>query len=177
MRRKSGSFAGSDNTPPRLRSDGTQCNTAKSRGIICGPETFSIAEAQAIRKALEDFSVASQIFIANDEFRIEEFQETLSGCSWLLLALGQYPGRELDMLRRAEQAGVDKIGFICLVSSDALSSRRSRNDGTTDLVIVRTPKDHALLSPSRHTHSLVVPDLIEGARDIARAMMVGMRTF
>lgn len=143
--------------------------------IVAGPEAFTIDEMRTVRHALEDRKARVSTFRMTDEFRMSEVADEMETCTWLLLGVDEYPGRELEILRCAERAKIPtpKVGLICLKHRVDVSSRMHVG-GKLDLVVKRVPGDMSFNNSSRTNHSMVLaPDLTSetDAARIARAVI------
>ncbi len=142
--------------------------------LIGGPERLSVKEALTLGDALKERHASVEVFRITDEFRMSEFRESLGGCAWLLLAVDEFPGYELEMLREAQNAGIPipKIGIICLADRVQTSGTRHIG-GTVEFIVRRTPGDMSLGSLTRTHHFLLVEDLTNeaSARSIARIVV------
>ena len=143
--------------------------------IVAGPESFTIDEVRMIRHVLEHRKARVSTFRMTDEFRMSEVDDAMETCTWLLLGVDEYPGRELEILRSADRAKIPtpKVGFICLKHRVNVSGRMLVG-GKLDLVVKRVPGDVSFNNSSRTNHSMVLaPDLANehDAALIARAVI------
>lgn len=139
--------------------------------VVAGPENLSEAELQNICSGLENRRARTAGFRMTEAFRIDQFRAALAGCDWLLIALEEHPGRELELLRVAERELVPKVGVICL-SRRIQTSGSNHIGGQLDLVVRRSYGDMSF-DFTRSNHTLVVINLQSesGAKDIARAII------
>lgn len=142
--------------------------------LIGGPAKLSVKEALNIGDALKELGAAVEVFRMSDEFRMSEFKTSLRGCAWLLLAVDEFPGYELQMLREAQNASLPlpKIGIICLADR-VHTSGKHHIGGSVEFIVRRSPGDMSLGSLSRSHHFMLVEDLTDEAsvKTIARAVI------
>lgn len=142
--------------------------------LLAGPEAFTVQETLCIGDAIRSRQADVEVFRADSAFRITDFVQSLAGATWLLLAVGEYPGRELEMLRETQRLGKrsPKIGIICLAER-VQTSHFKHEGGIVDLIVRRSPLDMSLSSFSRSHHMLLAEDLTtdQAANSIARAII------
>ena len=145
---------------PRRKERRGQCPLV----IIAGPMEFTVQETLCIGDGIRRRGADVEVFRMPPDFRMTEFIESLAGAAWLLLAISEFPGRELEMLREAQHLGTrgPKIGIICLAER-VQTSNSEHEGGTVDFIVRRTPLDMSLSSFSRSHHFLLADDLTSDA--------------
>ncbi len=144
------------------------------RVVIAGPEKLTIKETRAIKYALEDRKARVTVLRMTDEFRMQEFIDAVDGCTWVLIAVEENPGREIDLLRIVERAALPrpKLGIICL-GKQVHGAARLHANGHLDLVVKRTPGDMSFHASSRTSSMLLAQSLSDEAdtASIARCIV------
>ena len=142
--------------------------------VVAGPEKFTIQEMQTIRFALEDRKARVTTLRMTDEFRMPEFKDAVEGCAWVLIAIDEFPGRELELLRVVEHTSLPLpcVGLICLADRVNVSNRLHVG-GRIDLVVKRSPGDRSFSSHTRARDMILALDLTDEscASAIARAVV------
>jgi hypothetical protein len=142
--------------------------------VIAGPERLTVDEVRSLRYALEDRKARVTTFRMTDEFRMSEFAEAVEGCAWVLIAVEEYPGRELELLRIVEHVNLPlpNVGFICLDERVNVSNRLHVG-GRVDLVVKRVPGDQSFGSTTRARDMVLAKHLTNehDAASIARAVV------